>query len=115
MSRVNLNLRAILVLERDATAAFNLQTALERALVEVMLAFDVPKALERIERFDFSAAILDGAPDCLAVCKALLERGVPFLFYTESLGVIPEWRYAPVLVKPATAKRIVEAVAALAG
>ncbi len=74
---VHLAERSIFVLERDAADAYDLRTTLEAAGVEVMFAFDIGQALDRLGRFDFAAPILDGI-DCSEVCKAL--GGMPFMF-----------------------------------
>jgi len=57
--RQGLKGQTILLIEKQPGAARNLQSALERFGAEVVLARDAVDALERLDEFDFSLAVLD--------------------------------------------------------
>jgi hypothetical protein len=74
--------QTILLIEKQPGSARNLQSALDRFGVEVALARAM-EALERLDEFDFSLAVLDWSPDSpehSAIARRLKEEGVRFLF-----------------------------------
>jgi CheY-like chemotaxis protein len=73
----------VLVVQGNAAAAEELQSALERAGAEVLVARSAVEALARIAQFDFSAAVLECRPETRehrTLARWLREDGVRFLY-----------------------------------
>lgn len=109
--------QTILLVEKDATIAREVQSALELAGAEVLTVREAADALPRIAQFDFSAAVLEWRPhskEHLAIARWLKEDGVRFVYHAEQPpeDVITA-RGAPILLKPATADDIVSSLALL--
>ncbi len=109
--------QTILLVEKDATIAREVQSALELAGAEVLTVREAVDALPRIAQFDFSAAVVEWCPhskEHLAIARWLKEDGVRFVYHAEQPpeDVITA-RGAPILLKPATADDIVSSLALL--
>src|SRR5437016_918559 len=104
MNRTNLAGQTILVVEEQALVALDLQTALEQAGAEVMVASNATEALARINKLVFAAAVVDwrpGSDDHRIVARALKEKQVRFLFYaTHPPEDVTTVRGAPIFLKP---------------
>jgi DNA-binding response OmpR family regulator len=113
----NLAGQTILVIEEQPLIALELQTALEAAGAEVVVARDAADALARIEQFGFTAGVIDWRPaseDHRVVARALKQRKVRFLFYaTNPPEDVTTVRGAPIFLKPARPEEIVKALALL--
>jgi DNA-binding response OmpR family regulator len=106
----------VLVLEDDYYLATDAQEGLEKAGAEVVGPFrDAGAAIERAAVETIDCAVLDinlGDGPSFDTARALMGRGIPFLFVTGYDGnVIPD-EFAGVgrLEKPLTEHRLVEAV-----
>lgn len=119
MNRTNLAGQTILVVEEQALVALDLQTALEQAGAEVVVARNATEALARINEFDFAAAVVDwrpGSEDHKVVARALKKEQVRFLFYaTHPPEDVTKVRGAPIFLKPGRPEEIVQALALLTG
>lgn len=110
---------ALLLVEAHADLAHELQTALEDAGAEVLVARSAGEALARMAEFEFSAAVLDWRPatrEHRTATRWLQEDGIPVLFHAAhpSEEAIAECG-GPMLAKPAPAEEIVRALARLTG
>jgi CheY-like chemotaxis protein len=109
--------QTVLVVEAQAAIARELQAALEKAGAEVLVARDASAALPCIERFDFSAAVLNWQPECndhRSVVRCLKGQGVRLLFYAaQPPEDVSTARGAPIFFKPARPEEIVKALALL--
>jgi DNA-binding response OmpR family regulator len=118
-NRANLAGQTILVVEEQALVALDLQTALEAAGAEVMVARNATEALARINEFDCTAAVVDwrpGSDDHRLVARALKQEQVRFLFYaTHPPEDVTTVRGAPIFLKPGRPEEIVQALALLIG
>lgn len=110
----------ILVVEDEILVAMDIQSMLEDDGAQIVgPAHTVAHALMLATNPNVSAAILDfrlGQLTAKPVARLLKERGVPFLFYTAQGNTAPlksEWPGVKILAKPASARELVEAVAAL--
>lgn len=119
MDCANLAGHRILVIEEQPLVALDLQTALEQAGAEVVVAHDAAQALARISEYDFATAVVDWRPDSddhRVVARALKRKRVRFLFYTthppEDVTTV---RGAPIFLKPGRPEEIAKALALLAG
>jgi CheY-like chemotaxis protein len=109
--------QTILLVEEDARVAREIQRGLEGAGGEVLVARNCAEALSRIAQFDFSAAVLDWLPassEHKTIARWLKEDGVRFVFHAEQPPEdVMTARGAPILLKPARPKDIVNALALL--
>jgi DNA-binding response OmpR family regulator len=107
-----------LVVEDDFIILSGLESLLTEAGAEVIVSRTVRDALVKADA-RVSVAILDvaiGRQTAEPVVARLSEGGVPFLFYTGKLGtdeLLAAWPGHKVVTKPADAKTLVAAVAAL--
>jgi DNA-binding response OmpR family regulator len=119
MDRADLAGQRILVVEAEPLIALDLQTALEQAGAEVVVAHNAAQALAGISEFDFAAAVVDWRPDSedhRVVARALKEKQVRFLFYaTHPPEDVTTVRGAPIFLKPGRPEEIVKALAMLTG
>jgi CheY-like chemotaxis protein len=119
MKRANLAGLTILVVEEQPLVALDLQTALEQAGAEVMVARNATEALARINEYVFAAAVVDwrpGSDDHRVVARALKQEQVRFLFYaTHPPEDVTTVRGAPIFLKPGRPEEIVQALALLTG
>jgi CheY-like chemotaxis protein len=117
MDRTVLGGCAILVVEEQPLIALELQTALEDAGAEVLIAHDGAEAKARIGQFDFAAAVLDLRPasnEQRDVARLLRRKGIRFLFYaTHPPEDVTTTRGAPVFLKPTPPQEVVRALAVL--
>lgn len=118
MERPCLNGHVVLVVEDEALVGLDVRDLLGDYGATVLLARNVKDALPLADRPELAAAVLDinlGGEDCWAICRRLSERGVPFMFYTgySSAAVLEKWSSAPVVNKPASGARVVEALTGL--
>jgi CheY-like chemotaxis protein len=108
---------AMLVVESEAAVARQLQTVLERAGAEVLVARNAAEALPRIAQFDFSAAVLEWRPDTRehrTLVRWLREDGVRFLYCAaEPPGDRTMASGLPILLKTAPPHELVGALARL--
>jgi DNA-binding response OmpR family regulator len=108
----------VLVVEDDFIILSGLESLLTEAGAEVIVSRTVRDALVKADA-RVSVAILDvviGGQTAEPVAERLAEAGVPFLFYTGKLGtdeLLAAWPGHKVVTKPADAKALVAAVAAL--
>jgi CheY-like chemotaxis protein len=109
--------RRILVVEDVAILAFGVEDTLRRAGAEVVGPALTLEAAERLAQEEgLSGALLDirlNGDEVWSVARLLDRNAVPFVFCTghfDSKTLSPEWRGRPVLVKPARAQAIIEAL-----
>ncbi|HEX5958337.1 MAG TPA: hypothetical protein VFY92_06735 [Hyphomicrobiaceae bacterium] len=107
----------VLVVESESTIAEKLQTALERAGAEALVARTAVEALARMAQFDVSAAVVEWRPDARehrALVHRLREGGVRYLYCA---GERPETGASdagvPVVLKSASAATFVAELARL--
>lgn len=117
-SRPRLADTRVLVVEDEFIIALDIQASLEEAGAAVIgPAYTLAQALELAEHEKFSAAMLDlrlGCDSASPVAQLLIERHIPFLFYTgqpPSDPVRRAWPQSATLSKPASGDEIVQAVA----
>ena len=110
----------VLLVEDDFIILMELQSVLTDAgAVIVGACQSLQDALAKAERDDITIAILDirlerqtSAP----IARKLARRGIPFIFYTGQVETEPiraEWPACRIVSKPAPARAIVAAAAAL--
>ena len=108
--------RTILVVEDEALIALDLQTSLEAAGAQVVIARGEAAALAAAQP-GLAAAVLDARPassDHRTIARRLRQLGVPFLFYvTHPPEDVTTLRGAPVLLKPERPEHVADAVALL--
>jgi DNA-binding response OmpR family regulator len=108
--------RSILVVEDDALIAIGLKELFEAEDARVSLSSNSKHALQLVERFGFSAAVLDCHPvdaDYAELRRALCGHGIPFMFYTGYDDVDEGHSRAPLVTKPASAVVLIATVAQL--
>jgi CheY-like chemotaxis protein len=111
--------RTILVVEDEPLLALEVQSAFSAAGASIMSAGDSSEALRMLGSSDLSAAVVDinlgRGDDCSAVCDRLLDRRIPFVFYTGDVraDILLKWPGAPLLTKLAAKERVVGVVAGL--
>jgi DNA-binding NtrC family response regulator len=110
----------VLVVEDDALLLMDLESILVEAGAEVLAnCRTVADGLAAAQQDGIAAAVLDvriGRETIAPVAWALARRGTPFIFYTGQVGSDPalaEWRDRTIIAKPAQARTLVAAVAAL--
>jgi DNA-binding response OmpR family regulator len=110
----------VLVVEDDFIIAMDLESALVDAGAEVIgPCRTVRDAVAATIGCKLAAAVLDvrlGGETVAPVASELARRGIPFLFYTGQIETDPirvEWPACTIVVKPASSRAIVGAVAAL--
>jgi len=113
-----LNERVVLVVEDEPLVALDIVELLNDFGATVLTARNVQDALALIASANICSAVLDinlAGDDCAPICHHLSERGIPFLFHTgySDAPVLNKWVAAPVIRKPASGKRIVEALTGL--
>jgi CheY-like chemotaxis protein len=116
LDRTTLIGETVLVVESDMARAEALQTALERAGAEVLIAPTAVEALPRIAQVDFTAAVVEWRADARehrTLIRWLREDGVRFVYRADSL---PEAKAAgaPALLKSAPLHEVVAALARIA-
>jgi len=109
---------SVLIVEDEPLIALGIHAALSATGASIIAGTNGAEALDLIHNAEISVAVLDinlGDRDCSAACRALSRRRIPFLFYTgyPNSELLKEWPDAPVLIKPARTRVIVERVAAL--
>jgi DNA-binding response OmpR family regulator len=107
----------ILVAEDDAILALDLTAILREAGAEVVgLGVTLKQTLSLVKTPHLSAAVLDvnlRDEDVFPAAFALEELGVSIVFYTACTGaheVHAAWPKAQIVVKPASARLLIEAV-----
>ena len=118
MERRCLDGRVVLVVEDEALVGLDVRDLLGDYGATVLLARNVKDALPLADRPELAAAVLDinlAGEDCSPICHRLSERGIPFMFHTgySSAAVLEQWSSAPVVNKPASGARIIEALTGL--
>jgi CheY-like chemotaxis protein len=106
----------VLVVEDEPLVRLNLVDVLSAAGAHVVCAKKACEAIQSVERFTVTAAVLDinlGDHDCTAICRYLRERGIPFLFHTGYSTPLDGWSNVPVVRKPAASHEMTEAVGRL--
>lgn len=115
----DLSKHRILVVEDEALIAFELEETIKDAGGLVAGPFaTVGEALQQIDQENISAAVLDmrlGADTSLPVAQRLVEKNIPFLFYTAYSDKIEQWLAVQIVKKPAASAVLVKALAALIG
>jgi DNA-binding NtrC family response regulator len=108
--------RRILVVEDDFFILSELEHILSEAGAEVIGARTIDEALNRVQHFNCSAAVLDfriGRRTVTPVASLLTKRGIPFVFYTGQTAselAMTEWPDVGVIPKPSTPNVILSAV-----
>ncbi len=118
MGRSRLAGFVVLVVEDEPLVGLDLVDLLSAAGAHVISAKRGDEALSLVDRVRVAAAVLDinlGDHDCTTICQRLLDRGIPFLFYTGYLSGLEGWDNVPVIRKPAVPEDMVEAVQRLCG
>jgi two-component system, chemotaxis family, sensor kinase Cph1 len=112
--------RRILIVEDVAIMAVSFEDILSSAGAEVVgPALDLKSAERLVDEERLSAALLDirlEEGEIWPLAQRLARKGVPFVFCTGHFNsdTLPaEWRGRPILVKPARAQSLVDAVAGL--
>jgi DNA-binding response OmpR family regulator len=111
----------VMVIEDDFYLAFETERALREAGAEVVGPHgESHAALRSLAEWSPSCAIVDlnlGSGPLFGIASALRDKNVPFLFLTaySPSSVPPELADAPLLQKPVSLERIVEAAARLVG
>jgi PAS domain S-box-containing protein len=112
--------RRILIVEDVAITAVSFEDILSGAGAEIVgPALDLEAAERLVEEQPLSAALLDirlEEGEVWPIAQRLARKGVPFVFCTGHFNgdTLPaEWRGRPILVKPARAESLVDAVAEL--
>ena len=103
----------VLVVEDEPLVSLNLVDVLSAAGAHVVCAKKADEAIQSVERFKVTAAVLDinlGDHDCTAICRYLGERRIPFLFHTGYSAPLEGWNTVPVVKKPAAPQEMTEAV-----
>ena len=105
--------------EDEPLIALSIHGTLSAKGASIIAATSEAEALEMVRSADVSMAILDldlRGRDCSAVCRMLIRRGVPFVFYTghSSGKALSNWPSAPVFKKPDSPEAMVDALVALA-
>jgi DNA-binding response OmpR family regulator len=116
MDHTLLSAKSILVVEDEPLLCLDIARHLEDAGAKVFAASNLDKALKVVEASPLSAGVLDfdlGNGDSSAVCWKLVDRGIPFIFYTgRPYSALKQWPSARVILKPAS-EYLIGAVAAL--
>ncbi len=113
MVGAQLNGCVVLVVEDEPLVSLNLADVLSAAGAHVVCATKACEAIQSAQRVKITAAVLDinlGDHDCLAICRYLGERGIPFLFHTGYNAALHGWNNVPVVKKPATSHEMTAAV-----
>ena len=108
----------VLIVEDEPLVSLNLVDLLTAEGAHVVCANRAHEAIQSVERFKVTAAVLDinlGNHDCGAVCQYLRERRIPFLFHTGYSAPLDGWDSVPVVKKPAAPKEMTDAVHRLCG
>jgi DNA-binding response OmpR family regulator len=110
--------RSILVVEGEPFAALDAETMLRDAGAKVFGVHQLRDALHMAEHPALSAAVIAqrlGHDDTTKICRRLAYLGIPFVFHTryDASEARKKWPDAPVVVKPASARELVGAVAGL--
>ena len=116
VERAQLQACIILVVEDEPLVSLCLAETLSAAGAYVVCAKRACDAIQSVDRFKVTAAVLDinlGDHDCAAVCLYLWERRIPFLFYTGYNAPLDGWHTVAVVKKPATPHDMTEAVVRL--
>jgi DNA-binding response OmpR family regulator len=113
-----LNGRSILVVEGEPFAALHVETELRDAGARVFGVHQLRDALHMAEHPALSAAVIAqrlGSDNTAAICRRLADLGIPFVFHTrhDATGAREKWPDAPVVLKPASGKELIKAVAGL--
>jgi DNA-binding NtrC family response regulator len=109
----------ILLVEDSFFILMELESALLDAGAQALCCRTVGEALSTLEAQPVSAAVLDVQLDretSEAIADRLVQRGIPFLFYTGQLEAAPhhhDWPKCRVISKPAPRETILAAVADL--
>jgi DNA-binding response OmpR family regulator len=108
------------VVEDDFLILIELETVLSEAGAQIAGACrTVTEALALAREQEFDAALLDlrvGREAITPVARCLVERGVPFAFYTGQAETDPiraQWPDCAIIAKPAIPRLIVAALAGL--
>ena len=114
----DLNGLIVLVVEDEPIVALDIIDLLNDFGATVLTARNVPDALALIASAKVCSAVLDinlAGDDCEPICHRLSQRGIPFLFHTgySDAPVLTKWAAAPVISKPASGERIVQALTGL--
>jgi CheY-like chemotaxis protein len=115
MSMNRLDGHTILVAEDEPLVSLDVTQLLQEFGATVVAASSVRTALIFADGTKIAAAVLDinlAGEDCSPVCQRLSELGIPFLFHTgyTDAPVFKMWSAAPVINKPASGERIIEAL-----
>lgn len=108
----------VLVVEDEPLVSLNLVDLLTAEGAHVVCANRAHEAIQSVERFKVTAAVLDinlGNHDCAAVCQYLWERRIPFLFHTGYSAPLDGWNSIPLIKKPASSQEMTDAVERLCG
>ncbi|HXW71807.1 MAG TPA: response regulator [Methylocella sp.] len=107
----------ILVVEDEALIAFEVGEAIREAGGSVAGPFATAgEALWLIENENITAAVLDlqlWGETSVPIARRLLDKSIPFLYYTANASSIEPHLAAQILEKPATPEELVSALAAL--
>ena len=106
------------MVEDEPVIALQLEAQLNAAGARVYSAGRLRDALYLAEHPALSAAVLDfrlGVDDSAAVCRRLVDLGIPFMFYTgfSDTDAFRHWPDAPVVSKPVEGRVLIDAVASL--
>ena len=117
MAHTRLQGCVVLVVEDEPLVSLNLVDLLTAEGAHVVCAKRSHEAIQSVERFQVTAAVLDinlGDHDCAAICQYLRERGIPFLFHTGYSEPLNGWS-VPLVKKPASPQEMTDAVERLCG
>jgi DNA-binding response OmpR family regulator len=112
-----LNGRSVLLVEDEPLISLEMATVFEGAGAKVLPARTLAEAVRLIGQDGVSAAVLDyglGGESVSTLCGYLLERGIPFMFYTGHGHVQESYPGTVVVEKPASGDALLTALARLA-
>jgi CheY-like chemotaxis protein len=96
--------RSVLIVDDEPLICLHLEQRLREAGAKPVIAGRLDRALKLADDPHLSAAVLDfhlDKRDTSPVCQRLVERGVPFLFYSGALHrAYLRWPAAPIVLKP---------------
>jgi DNA-binding NtrC family response regulator len=96
--------RSVLIVDDERLICLDLKQRLQEAGAKPVIAGRLDRALKLADDPQLSAAVLDfrlDQVDTSPVCERLVQRGIPFLFYSGALHrAYQRWPTAPILLKP---------------
>ena len=108
---------SILVVEDEPLIALDMAALFQSAGAHVLTAQTLVQAATALEHHRISAAVLDyriGAETTELLCRSLVGRGIPVMFYTGCGELQQSFSRTVVVEKPASGEALLRAMAGLA-